>query len=144
MKKVLVTIAGSLLGMAMFAQTITHADSIKLIAKSWRSNYVCTAHPKVVTLDFTDSTICPEYKAGTNSGTGNVLYQHGNVDFEPLGGSATTLSTYFSVSDGALRIDYRWALKIHFFIFDSQKPQNPLNDFLKSNQMYNSFLKYCI
>ena len=39
---------------------------------------------------------------------------------------------------------YRWALKIHFFIFDSQKPQNPLNDFLKSNQMYNSFLKYCI
>jgi len=100
MKKLLLTVSGSLLGLAMFAGTPANSkDSIKAVVNSWKANYHCVANPLVVTLNYDDSTICPTKNA---SGVIN------NKSFEPQGAAATTTTTYFDEAAKALRVDWTW------------------------------------
>lgn len=97
MKKVLLTVAGSMLGVAMFAQTaMTPADSIVAVVNSWKAAYKSTHNVKLVTLDYTDSAIAP-----TKTTDGFI-----NKTFELQGSAATTLKTYFDVTEKALRLDF--------------------------------------
>jgi len=98
MKKVLLTVAGSMLGVAMFAGTLTPADSIKAIVDSWKSKFTATQNVKVVTLDYTtDTVISPVLKSD-----GTII----NKSFEPQGNAATTLKAYYDATEKALRLDY--------------------------------------
>ena len=96
MKKVLLTVAGSVLGLGMFAQTMTPKDSIAAVVNSWKAAYRSTYNVKFVTLDYTDSTIAP-----TKTANGII-----NKTFEPQGGAATTLKTYYDVDNKCLRLDF--------------------------------------
>lgn len=97
MKKVLLTVAGSMLGVAMFAQTaMTPADSIVAVVDSWKAKFHATQNVKLITLDYTDSSIAP-----TKTANGFI-----NKTFELQGSAATTLKTYFDVTEKALRLDF--------------------------------------
>ena len=99
MKKILLTVAGSMLGIAMFAQT-PKQDSIKAVVASWKAAFRATKNVELLTLNYLDSTIAP-----TLTASGTII----NKTFEPQGGAATTLKTYWDVTEKALRLDHDWS-----------------------------------